>query len=74
MYYGNGFQKSAISLQNFLFKIRSAAFQFKVESLNPTIFNIIQWDYELTELIVPPSDGPMFILIDWEKFSETVAQ
>ena len=23
--------------------------------------------------IVPPSDGPMFILIDWEKFSETVA-
>ena len=24
--------------------------------------------------IVPPSDGTMFILIDWELFSETVAQ
>ena len=24
--------------------------------------------------IVPPSDGPMFILVDWEYFSETVAQ
>ena len=24
-------------------------------------------------MIVPPSDGPMFILIDWEEFSETVA-
>ena len=24
--------------------------------------------------IVPPSDGPMFILIDWEYFSESVSQ
>ena len=24
------------------------------------------------DMIVTPSDGPMFILIDWELFSETV--
>ena len=41
------------------------------EITNPTIFNIIRWDDGTMGrwddgMIDPPSDGPMFPLIDWE--------
>ena len=35
-------------------------------------YNTVGWLDDV--MIVPPSDGPMFILIDWESFSKTVAQ
>ena len=38
---------------------------------NPTILNIIQWD---EGMIDPLSDGLMFFLINWEKFSETMGR
>ena len=62
---------STLSLKPYLFtqsnqRITNVLFWrhcLKQNTWNPTIFNIIRWD---DRLVVPPSDGPILFLIDWE--------
>ena len=65
------FMSSSYSLCSSLFPFQSSEFGSstisnrlaQVNSVNLQFNTVGRWD---DDMIVPPSDGPMFILIDWE--------